>query len=104
MFLSLALLRNKIPGSQWIGKYRRPRKVTLGMKTRMIRRLEIEAENQYWLSCSYLTAKEEYKHNTERRQAQWEALRSRIVSNFPPHKYLGDRLNHLNVSKKWTAT
>uniref|UniRef100_A0A7M4FJF0 Uncharacterized protein n=1 Tax=Crocodylus porosus TaxID=8502 RepID=A0A7M4FJF0_CROPO len=69
MFLSLALLCNKIPGTQWIGKYRQLRKVTLGMKTRMTRRLEIKAENKYWLSCSYLTAKEEHKHNTERQQA-----------------------------------
>ncbi|NWS72922.1 RT63 protein, partial [Crotophaga sulcirostris] len=102
MFLTTVLLRKRIPGGQWIGKYRRPRAVTLTMKQAMIRRLEIEAENEYWLSRPYLTREQEYKHNTEERRARWEVFKSRTGAKFPEHRYIGDHLNHLNVSKKWT--
>ncbi|KAI1241981.1 hypothetical protein IHE44_0005492 [Lamprotornis superbus] len=70
MFLTTILLRKRIPGKQWIGKYRRPRQVTISMKQAMIRRLEIEAENEYWLSQPYLTQEQEYKHNAEERRAK----------------------------------
>ncbi|XP_074672136.1 large ribosomal subunit protein mL63 isoform X2 [Strix aluco] len=102
MFLTTVLLRKRIPGKQWIGKYRRPRVVTLPMKQAMIRRLEIEAENEYWLSRPYLTRQQEYKHNTEERRAKWEAFRRLKKAKFPEHRYISDHLNHLNVSKKWT--
>ncbi|XP_065586426.1 large ribosomal subunit protein mL63 [Cyrtonyx montezumae] len=103
MFLTMVLLRKRIPGKQWIGKYRRPRVVTTGMKQSMIRRLEIEAENEYWLSRPYLTWKEEYNHNREARLARWEALKALKSSKFPEHRYVSDQLDHLNVSKKWTS-
>nr|XP_047902979.1 ribosomal protein 63, mitochondrial isoform X2 [Anser cygnoides] len=103
MFLTTVLLRKRIPGKQWIGKYRRPRVVTLSMKQAMIRRLEIEAENEYWLSRPYLTREQEYNHNREGRRAKWETLKSTMTSKFPEHRYMSDHLNHLNVSKKWTS-
>uniref|UniRef100_A0A8C3D4Q6 Mitochondrial ribosomal protein L57 n=1 Tax=Cairina moschata TaxID=8855 RepID=A0A8C3D4Q6_CAIMO len=103
MFLTTVLLRKRIPGRQWIGKYRQPRVVTLSMKQAMIRRLETEAENEYWLSRPYLTQEQEYNHNKEGRRAKWEALKSSLTSKFPEHRYMSDHLNHLNVSKKWTS-
>ncbi|XP_054240077.1 ribosomal protein 63, mitochondrial [Indicator indicator] len=103
MLLTTVLLRKRIPGKQWIGKYRRPRPVTLSMKQAMIRRLEIEAENEYWLSRPYLTRQQEYKHNTEERRARWEAFKSRIMTKCPEHRYISDDLNHLNVTKRWTS-
>lgn len=103
MFLTLTLLRKRIPGKQWIGKYRRPRVVTTTMKQAMIRRLEIEAENEYWLSRPYLTRQEECNHNREARVARWEAFKALKSSKFPEHRYMSDHLNHLNVSKKWTS-
>ncbi|KAM6094479.1 PREDICTED: ribosomal protein 63, mitochondrial [Chlamydotis macqueenii] len=103
MFLTTVLLRKRIPGKQWIGKYRRPRPITLSMKQAMIRRLEIEAENEYWLSRPYLTREQEHKHNTEERRARWEAFKSKVTAKFPEHRYISDHLNHLNVSKKWTS-
>ncbi|XP_054681504.1 ribosomal protein 63, mitochondrial [Grus americana] len=103
MFLTTVLLRKRIPGKQWIGKYRRPRVVTLSMKQAMIRRLEIEAENEYWLSRPYLTREQEYGHNTEERRAKWEAFKSLVKAKFPEHRYISDDLNHLNVTKKWTS-
>ncbi|NXP24036.1 RT63 protein, partial [Scytalopus superciliaris] len=102
MFLTTVLLRKRIPGHQWIGKYRRPRQVTLSMKQAMIRRLEIEAENEYWLSRPYLTREQEYKHNTEERRARWEAIKRLRQSKFIEHRYMSDHLNHLNVTKRWT--
>uniref|UniRef100_A0A8C8VK81 Mitochondrial ribosomal protein L57 n=1 Tax=Pelusios castaneus TaxID=367368 RepID=A0A8C8VK81_9SAUR len=104
MFLTIARLGKRIPGNQRIGKYRRPRVVTLSMKQTMIRRLEIEAENEYWLSQPYMTREQEYKHNTERRHAKWEAFKSQVAPKFPEHKYVADHLNHLNVTKQWTQS
>lgn len=103
MFLTAALLRNRIPGKQWIGKYRRPRMVSLGMIQRMIKRLEIEAENEYWLSRPYMTGEQEYCHNQERRLAKHEAIKAAERANFHEHKYAAEHLNHLNVSKKWES-
>ncbi|KFW01398.1 hypothetical protein N326_06497, partial [Eurypyga helias] len=102
MFLTTILLRKRIPGKQWIGKYRRPRPVTLSMKQAMIRRLEIEAENEYWLSRPYLTREQEYKHNTEERRAKWEAFKSRMKARVPEHRSISEHLNHLNVSRQWS--
>lgn len=69
----------------------------------MIRRLEIEAENEYWLSRPYLTRQEEYNHNKDVRMARWVAFKAMKSSKFPEHRYMSDHLNHLNVSKKWTS-
>ncbi|XP_053314780.1 ribosomal protein 63, mitochondrial [Spea bombifrons] len=102
MFLTNILLRKGIPGRQWIGKYRRPRQVTWQMKRGVIRRLEIEAENEYWISRPYMTKEQERGHATQRRMERFEALKNMQVANFPEHKYLEDHLNHLNVTKKWT--
>ncbi|XP_047709016.1 ribosomal protein 63, mitochondrial [Prionailurus viverrinus] len=102
MFVTALLLRNRIPGSQWIGKHRRPRAVSFHAKQNMIRRLEIEAENHYWLSMPYLTAEQEYGHAAGRRAAAFEAIKAASVSKFPPHRFVVDRLDHLNVTKKWS--
>ncbi|OXB81368.1 UNVERIFIED_CONTAM: hypothetical protein H355_001585 [Colinus virginianus] len=103
MFLTTVLLRKRIPGKQWIGKYRRPRAVTTGMKQSMVRRLETEAENEYWLSRPFLTRREEYNHNREARLARWEALKALKAAKFPEHRYMSDHLDHLNVSRKWSS-
>ncbi|XP_066478361.1 large ribosomal subunit protein mL63 [Tiliqua scincoides] len=104
MFLTTVLLRNKIPGKQWIGKHRRPRFVSLQMKSNMIRRLEIEAENEYWLSRAYMTQEQEYRHNEERRRAFKEAMVAASKSKFPEHKFATEHLDHLNVTKKWASS
>ncbi|CAD7671275.1 large ribosomal subunit protein mL63 [Vulpes vulpes] len=101
MFLTALLLRNRIPGRQWIGKHRRPRAVSFQAKQNMIRRLEIEAENQYWLSTPYLSAEQEYGHAAERRAAAFEAIKAAKMAKFPPHRFVADQLDHLNVTKKW---
>ncbi|XP_063160536.1 large ribosomal subunit protein mL63 [Candoia aspera] len=102
MFLTRALFRNRIPGKQWIGKHRRPRLVTSLMKGNMIKRLEIEAENEYWLSCPYMTKEQEYRHDEENVLALWQQRISEERAKFPEHKYASEHLNHLNVTKRWT--
>ncbi|XP_075056856.1 large ribosomal subunit protein mL63 [Mixophyes fleayi] len=104
MFLTNMLLRKGIPGRQWIGKYRRPRVVTYQMKMSMIKRLEIEAETEYWISRPYMTKQQEHRHAAERRNREFYELKARQVAKFPEHKYLEDHLNHLNVTKKWTIS
>uniref|UniRef100_A0A8D0C8Q8 Mitochondrial ribosomal protein L57 n=1 Tax=Salvator merianae TaxID=96440 RepID=A0A8D0C8Q8_SALMN len=101
MFLTTALLRSRISGGQWIGKYRRPRFITAVMKKGMIRRLEIEAENEYWLSQPYLTKAQEYRHNQERRRNYIKARMMAARANFPEHRYVSEHLSHLNVTKVW---
>ncbi|KAM6178066.1 large ribosomal subunit protein mL63 [Rhynchocyon petersi] len=102
MFLSAFLCRNRIPGRQWIGKHRRPRRVSFFSKQNMIRRLEIEAENHYWLSMPHLTAEQEFGHAAARRAETFEAIKRASTSNFPPHRFVADQLQHLNVTKKWS--
>ncbi|XP_049634294.1 ribosomal protein 63, mitochondrial [Suncus etruscus] len=102
MFLTARLLRNRIPGRQWIGKHRRPRPVSFQAKQNMIRRLETEAENHYWLSMPYLTAEQEYGHAATRRAAAFEAIKAASTAKFPPHRFVGDQLQHLDVAKKWS--
>ncbi|KAM4043229.1 large ribosomal subunit protein mL63 [Anomaloglossus baeobatrachus] len=104
MFLTNILLRKGIPGRQWIGKYRRPRQVTWTMKQSMIKRLEIEAETEYWISRPYMTKEQEYRHDAERKNREYEEMKAMKRANFPEHKYLQDHLNHLNVTKKWTMS
>ncbi|XP_055989011.1 large ribosomal subunit protein mL63 [Sorex fumeus] len=102
MFLTALLLRNRIPGRQWIGKHRRPRFVTLRMKQNVMRRLETEAENHYWLGRPYLSAEQEHGHAAARRAAAFEAIKAAHMAKFPPHRLVRDQLDHLNVSKKWS--
>ncbi|XP_053568382.1 ribosomal protein 63, mitochondrial [Bombina bombina] len=102
MFLTNILFRKGIPGRQWIGKYRRPREVTWQMKRAMIRRLEIEVQNEYWISRPYMTVEQEYRHAAQRRAEERKAIICLKEFNFPDHKYISDHLNHLNVTKKWT--
>ncbi|XP_027963722.1 ribosomal protein 63, mitochondrial [Eumetopias jubatus] len=102
MFLTALLRRNRLSGRQWIGKHRRPRTVSFHAKQSMIRRLEIEAENHYWLSMPYLTAEQEYGHAAERRAAAFEAIKAASMSKFPPNRFVVDQLDHLNVTKKWS--
>ncbi|XP_047561317.1 ribosomal protein 63, mitochondrial-like [Lutra lutra] len=101
MFLTTLLCRNRIPGRQWIGKHRWPRTVSSQVRQNMIRRLEIEAENHYWLSMPYLIAEQEYSHTAKHRAAAFEAIKAASMSKFPPHRFVVDQLDHLNVSKKW---
>ncbi|CAI9550582.1 unnamed protein product [Staurois parvus] len=101
MFLT-NVLRKGIGGRQWIGKYRRPREVTWCMKNNMLKKLEIEAETEYWISRPYMTKQQEFRHATERRQRQFEELKAQKRAKFPPHKFLADHLDHLNTTKKWT--
>ncbi|MBN3310974.1 large ribosomal subunit protein mL63 [Amia ocellicauda] len=104
MFLTVALFRKGIPGKQWIGKYRRPRQVTWQMKRNVIERLEIEAENEYWLSRPYMSAEQERGHSAERRMINWTNLKAAKAANFPEHRYVADHLGHLNISKKWSVS
>uniref|UniRef100_A0A2K6PIE0 Uncharacterized protein n=1 Tax=Rhinopithecus roxellana TaxID=61622 RepID=A0A2K6PIE0_RHIRO len=87
-FLTALLCRNRIPGRQWIGEHRRPRFVSLGAKQNMMRRLENEAENHYWLSMLYMTGREAF-----------EALKAAATSKFLPHRFIVDQLDHLSVTK-----
>ncbi|XP_003477440.1 large ribosomal subunit protein mL63 [Cavia porcellus] len=101
MFLTAVLCRGHIPGRQWIGKHRRPRFVSEQAKRNMIRRLEVEAENHYWLSMPYMTAEQEHGHAAERRARAFEAIKAARAAKFPPHRFAADQLEHLNVTRKW---
>ncbi|XP_069568314.1 large ribosomal subunit protein mL63 [Brachyistius frenatus] len=101
MFLTLTLLRKGIPGKQWIGKYRRPRAITWQMKRNMVKHLEREAENEYWISRPYMTMEEEHGHATERRAQSWLNIKQAKFANFPEHKLIADHLNHLRITKTW---
>ncbi|XP_061915550.1 large ribosomal subunit protein mL63 [Entelurus aequoreus] len=103
MFLTLALLRKGIPGKQWIGKYRRPRAVTMAMKRNMVKHLEREAANEYWLSRPFMTKEQEWGHAAERRQQNWQRFKESKISNFPQHKSIADHLSHLQISKTWSS-
>ncbi|XP_034040155.1 ribosomal protein 63, mitochondrial [Thalassophryne amazonica] len=103
MFLTLALLRKGIPGKQWIGKHRRPRAVTWQMKRNMLKHLEREAANEYWLSRPYMTPEEEFGHNRERKEQTWLKIKEQSFNKFPPHKYVADHLSHLRITKNWTS-
>ncbi|KAM9809051.1 large ribosomal subunit protein mL63 [Syngnathus typhle] len=103
MFLTLALLRKGIPGKQWIGKYRRPRLVTWQMKRNMVKHLEREAENEYWLSRPYMTPEQEFGHSAERRALKWQNIKEARFNNFPKHKSVTDHLAHLDISRNWVS-
>ncbi|KAL2083358.1 hypothetical protein ACEWY4_021131 [Coilia grayii] len=104
MFLTLALLRKGIPGKQWIGKYRRPRPVTWQMKRNMVKHLEREAENEYWISRPYMTLDQERGHAAERRKQTFEGIQqARFVAKFPEHRSLEEHLGHLNTTKTWSS-
>ncbi|XP_054654720.1 ribosomal protein 63, mitochondrial [Dunckerocampus dactyliophorus] len=103
MFLTMALLRKSIPGKQWIGKYRRPRPITWQMKRNMVKHLEREAANEYWLSRPYMTEEQECGHAAERRAQNWIRFKEAKFSNFPQHKSITDHLSHLRISKTWSS-
>ncbi|XP_008319712.1 large ribosomal subunit protein mL63 [Cynoglossus semilaevis] len=103
MFLTLALLRKGIPGKQWIGKYRRPRNITWQMKRNTLQRLEIEAENEYWISRPYMTEEQEHRHAAERRAENWKKIKEAGFCNFPEHKNWTDHLSHLRITKSWSS-
>ena len=104
MFLTLALLRKGVPGKQWIGKYRRFRPITWQMKRNMVKQLEREAENEYWISRPYMTPEQEFGHAAERRAQRWQDIRdNKFRRNFPEHKYITDHLSHLNTTKTWSS-
>ncbi|KAJ0005230.1 hypothetical protein NQD34_011444 [Periophthalmus magnuspinnatus] len=102
MFLTLRLLRKGTSGKQWIGKYRRLRPVTWQMKRNMVKNLEREAENEYWISRPYMTAEQEYGHAVERRTQNWLTIKERSFVNFPEHKSLTEHLSHLRITKTWS--
>ncbi|XP_062863689.1 large ribosomal subunit protein mL63 [Trichomycterus rosablanca] len=101
MFLTQTLLRKGIPGRQWIGKWRRPRPVTWQIKRNVVKRLEREAENEYWLSRPYMSTEQEKGHAHARRTHTWENLRLTRQTAFPPHKSVMDHLQHLNITRTW---
>lgn len=103
MFLTLVLLRKGIPGKQWIGKYRRPRPITWQMKRNMVKHLEREAENEYWISRPYMTPEQEYGHAAERRAQTWLKIKESNFAKFPEHKSLTDHLSHLRTTKTWSS-
>ncbi|XP_028279408.1 large ribosomal subunit protein mL63 [Parambassis ranga] len=103
MFLTLTLLRKGIPGKQWIGKYRRSRPVTWQMKRNMVKHLEREAENEYWISRPYMTPEQEHSHAAERRAQNWLNIKEAKFANFPEHKNITDHLSHLNISRSWKS-
>ncbi|KAM7114505.1 large ribosomal subunit protein mL63 [Molossus nigricans] len=102
MFLTALLRRNRIPGRQWIGKHRRPRTVSFHAKRSVVRRLETEAENHYWLSAPWLSAAQEFGHAAARRAAAFQAIKAAREARFPQHRLLADQLGHLDVTKKWS--
>ncbi|XP_061693583.1 large ribosomal subunit protein mL63 isoform X2 [Syngnathoides biaculeatus] len=101
MFLTLALLRKGIPGKQWIGKHRRPRPITWQMKRNMLKHLEREAENEYWISRPYVTPQQEAGSAAERRAAVWLRIKEAKFNNFPQHKTITDHLAQLRMAKNW---
>lgn len=103
MFLTLVLLRKGIPGKQWIGKYRRPRPVTWQMKRNMLKHLEREAQNEYWISRPYMTLEQEAGHAAERRAQNLLRAKENKFNNFPKHKTITDHLAHLGISKNWSS-
>lgn len=102
MFLTALLRRNRIPGRQWIGKHRRPRAVSARAQQNVLRRLDTEAENHYWLSAPHLSAEQEHGHAAARRAAAFRAIKAACEARFPPHRRLVDQLAHLDVTKKWS--
>ncbi|XP_021573211.1 ribosomal protein 63, mitochondrial [Carlito syrichta] len=68
----------------------------------MVRRLEVEAENHYWLSAPYMTAEQERGHAAERRARAFEALKAACAARFPPHRLVEPQLRHLEITRKWT--
>uniref|UniRef100_A0A8C6XYG5 Ribosomal protein 63, mitochondrial n=1 Tax=Naja naja TaxID=35670 RepID=A0A8C6XYG5_NAJNA len=87
---------------QWIGKPRRPRVVTPLIKANTIRRLETEAENQYWLSCPYVAKEKEHHHDEENGLASRQQRIAEGSTKFPEHRYASEYLKHLHMTKKWT--
>ncbi|CAN0398270.1 unnamed protein product [Lampetra planeri] len=102
MFLS-ALLRMGLPGGrQWAGKHRRPLRVSHNSLLKLRQRLEAEAENEYWLSRAWMSREQESGHMVEFRADEFRALtREKMVARFPPHRFVNDHLQQLNVSRRW---
>ncbi|KAI4904027.1 hypothetical protein NFI96_027418 [Prochilodus magdalenae] len=103
MFLTLALFRKGIPGRQWIGKHRRPRAVTWQMKRNMLQHLEREAENEFWISRPYMSTEQERGHAAARREHTWMNIKEERRAKFPPHKYVSEHLDHLNITRTWNS-
>ncbi|XP_026546850.1 LOW QUALITY PROTEIN: ribosomal protein 63, mitochondrial, partial [Notechis scutatus] len=88
-------------GLQWIGKHRRPRFITPLIKAKKVRNLETEAENQYWLSCPYMTKKQAYRHDDKKCTCIKAVKNAEERAKFPDHGYASEYLKHLHVTKKW---
>uniref|UniRef100_A0A5F9CEC4 Ribosomal protein 63, mitochondrial n=1 Tax=Oryctolagus cuniculus TaxID=9986 RepID=A0A5F9CEC4_RABIT len=73
----------------------------LGHKS-LIRHIEtIEAENPYWLSMPYMSRRAGVRPPRGAQGRAFEALKAARTSKFPPHRFIADQLDHLNVTKKW---
>ncbi|XP_037397747.1 ribosomal protein 63, mitochondrial [Pygocentrus nattereri] len=103
MFLTLALFRKGIPGRQWIGKHRRPRPITWQMKRNVLKHLEREAENEFWISRPYMSMEQERGHAAARREHIWTNIREERRAKFPQHKYVTEHLDQLNVTRTWNS-
>ncbi|XP_032803661.1 large ribosomal subunit protein mL63 [Petromyzon marinus] len=102
MFLS-ALLRMSLPGGrQWAGKHRRPLRVSYNSLVKLRRRLEAEAENEYWLSRAWMSREQESGHMVEFRTSAFRAFtREKTAARFPPHRFVNEHLQQLNVNRRW---
>ncbi|XP_022104611.1 ribosomal protein 63, mitochondrial-like [Acanthaster planci] len=90
------------PGRLFSGKHRKHRPVTNNMVKNLMRRLEIEKENETYLCMPYLTRAEENGHAKEQNYLEYKELSDRRRSaSMKPHNYIEDHLSHLKHSRKW---
>lgn len=73
------------------------------MQRNTLKHLEREAENEYWLSRSYMTIDQERGHAAERRAQNWLKIKEAKFNNFPEHKSITDHLSHLKISQTWES-
>ncbi|XP_045416409.1 uncharacterized protein LOC123644368 [Lemur catta] len=70
----------------WIRKHQPLPAVSLQGKQNMIRCLEVEVENRYWLGMPHLTA--EHGHAAVRRAEAFEAIKAATTSKSPPPPHI----------------
>ncbi|XP_039270377.2 large ribosomal subunit protein mL63-like [Styela clava] len=119
MRLTLYVLKfGKIPGRLRYGKHQLPHHISEKSRAEFVKFLQIELENEMWLTRPYLSkAQEEYLPNGTRFTAQehrwknttsieledelreFKNLRYRI--NIPSHVALEDRWSSLHIEAKW---
>ncbi len=68
----------------------------------MVKRLEVEKENETYICKPYLTMSEEDGHAKEQNAREFKELQDiRRHKNMKPHRYLVDHFSHLECSKHW---